>query len=126
MTTENEWRKKLTPEEFIVLREKGTERAFTGEYWNNFATGVYSCRACGAELFSSQTKFDAGCGWPSFYEAMHSDAVNYTEDLAHGMHRTEVTCKNCGGHLGHIFPDGPEPTGQRFCINSLSIKFKGV
>ena len=114
----------LTPEEFEVIRNKGTERPFTGEYWNTFETGTYSCRACGAELFSSKTKFDAGCGWPSFYEAMHSDAVNYTDDSTLGMRRTEVTCKNCGGHLGHVFPDGPAPTGERFCINSLSIKFK--
>lgn len=122
--SEEEWKKNLSPEEFEVLRNKATEQAFTGEYWNNFETGIYSCRACGAELFSSKTKYDAGCGWPSFYEALHSDAVNYIEDNSHGMHRTEVTCKRCGGHLGHIFPDGPEPTGERFCINSLSIKFK--
>ncbi|MCX6781377.1 MAG: peptide-methionine (R)-S-oxide reductase MsrB [Candidatus Magasanikbacteria bacterium] len=122
--TNEEWHEKLTPEEFHVLREKGTERPFSGEYWDSKDLGVYSCRACGAELFSSHSKFDAHCGWPSFYEAMHSDAVNYTDDNTLGMHRIEVTCKKCGGHLGHSFPDGPEPTGQRFCINSLSLKFK--
>lgn len=122
--TNNEWREKLTPEEFHVLREKGTEPAFTGEYTDTREPGTYVCRACGAELFSSQTKFDAHCGWPSFYEALHSNAIVYSKDTTHGMNRVEVTCANCNGHLGHVFPDGPEPTGQRYCINSISLKFK--
>jgi len=116
------WKTKLTPEEFHVLREKGTEAPFSGEYWDTREPGTYVCRACGAALFDAKTKFDAHCGWPSFYEAINSDAVIYTDDETLGMHRTEVTCKNCGGHLGHIFPDGPEPTGDRFCINSISLK----
>jgi peptide-methionine (R)-S-oxide reductase len=121
--TEQEWRDELTPEQFQVLRLKGTERPFTGKYWDEKADGTYSCAACGQELFTSETKFDSGCGWPSFYDAKPG-AVKFTDDFTHGMHRVEVTCNNCAGHLGHIFPDGPRPTGQRYCINSASIDLK--
>lgn len=119
-----EWKKILTPAQFSVLREKGTERPFTGEYWNTFEKGVYKCAACGEILFKSDAKFDAGCGWPSFYEAIDKSKIEEKDDFTLGMHRVEVLCKKCGGHLGHIFPDGPKPTGQRYCINSVSIKFE--
>jgi peptide-methionine (R)-S-oxide reductase len=119
-----EWKKVLTPAEYNVLREKGTERPFTGEYWNNFEKGVYKCAACGEILFKSDTKFDAGCGWPSFYEAIDKSKIEEKDDFTLGMHRIEVTCKKCGGHLGHVFPDGPKPTGTRYCINSVSIRFE--
>ena len=123
--TEEEWRKELTPEQYRVLREKGTEAPFTGEYDKHFDKGTYTCAACGAELFSSEDKYDAGCGWPSFDKVMQLETVNKTTDTSHGMMRTEVTCARCGGHLGHVFPDGPvETTGERFCINSVSLKFK--
>jgi peptide-methionine (R)-S-oxide reductase len=112
----------LTPEQYHVLRQKGTERPFSGEYWDAKAEGRYVCAACGSQLFESGTKFDSGCGWPSFYDALPG-TVEMTEDLSHGMRRVEVTCANCGGHLGHVFPDGPKPTGDRYCINSLSMKF---
>jgi peptide-methionine (R)-S-oxide reductase len=118
--TEEQWRADLTPEQYHVLRQKGTERPFTGKYWNVKDDGRYVCAACGAELFESGAKFDSGCGWPSFYDA-NEGAVKFTEDFSHGMNRIEVTCANCGGHLGHVFPDGPKPTGQRYCINSASI-----
>ena len=117
------WREQLTAEEFYVLREKGTERAFTGEYWNEWEDGAYHCRGCGELLFQSDTKFDAGCGWPSFDRAATEGVVAEARDTCHGMIRTEVLCQNCGGHLGHVFPDGPTETGQRYCINSLAIKF---
>jgi peptide-methionine (R)-S-oxide reductase len=118
------WREQLTGEEFYVLREKGTERAFTGEYWNVWENGTYHCRGCGELLFQSDTKFDAGCGWPSFDRPATDGVVAEARDASHGMIRTEVLCHKCGGHLGHVFPDGPTETGQRYCINSLSIKLK--
>ncbi len=119
-----EWREKLTPEEYEVLRRKGTEAPFTGEYWNTPEPGTYVCRACGAELFDADSKFDAHCGWPSFFTTKSGDRIKLARDLSHGMARTEVTCAQCGGHLGHLFDDGPEPTGQRYCINSISLKLK--
>ena len=121
---EGAWREQLTAEEFYVLREKGTERAFTGEYWNVWENGTYHCRGCGELLFQSDTKFDAGCGWPSFDRPATDGVVAEARDASHGMIRTEVLCQKCGGHLGHVFPDGPTETGQRYCINSLSIKLK--
>lgn len=122
--TEEDWKQKLTPEEFRVLREKGTEAPFTGEYWNTREPGTYVCRACGVELFDADAKFDEHCGWPSFFTAKAADKITLTPDTSHGMTRTEVTCANCNGHLGHLFDDGPEPTGQRYCINSISLKLK--
>jgi len=127
MTTESnrtdaEWRAELTPEEYHVLREKGTERAFTGEYWNDHRPGVYRCAGCGAELFDAATKFESGTGWPSFYEPMRVEAVATETDRSFFMTRTEAMCAACGGHLGHVFPDGPRPTGLRYCINSVSLK----
>jgi peptide-methionine (R)-S-oxide reductase len=118
------WREQLTSDEYTVLREKGTERAFTGEYWNVWEEGTYHCRGCGELLFQSDTKFDAGCGWPSFDRPASEDVIEESRDTSHGMIRTEVLCQKCGGHLGHVFPDGPTETGQRYCINSLSIKLE--
>ena len=119
---ERYWKQKLSPEEFYVLREKGTERAFTGEYWKCDEAGIYRCRACSEPLFESDKKFDAGCGWPSFDQPTNATAIAEKVDASHGMRRTEVICRKCGGHLGHVFPDGPTDTGLRYCINSLSIK----
>lgn len=123
--SENEWKDKLTPEQYEVLRNKGTERAFTGAFVDHHENGMYTCAGCGAELFSSEHKFDSGSGWPSFDRVMNSDAVKTHEDLSHGMRRVEVVCATCGGHLGHVFPDGPsKTTGQRFCINSAALGFQ--
>jgi peptide-methionine (R)-S-oxide reductase len=117
-----EWREELSPEEYQILREKGTERAFTGEYYKTKTPGTYLCRACGNELFSSDTKYESGSGWPSFYQPLKPDAVEEHSDDSYGMRRVEITCGRCGSHLGHVFPDGPQPTGQRYCMNSASLK----
>ncbi len=119
-----DWKAELTEEEYRVLRTKGTEAPYTGKFWNHHDNGTYTCAGCGQELFESETKFDSGCGWPSFYDAMDEGKVEFIEDFTHGMQRVEVACSRCKGHLGHIFPDGPRPTGQRYCINSASLKFR--
>jgi len=122
--TEAEWRQKLTPEQYHVLRQAGTERAFTGKYEKNKQEGLYACAGCGAPLFSSETKYDSGSGWPSYTAPLDESAVDEHRDMSHGMVRTEVRCATCEGHLGHVFPDGPGPTGLRYCINSASLDFK--
>lgn len=122
--TENEWKSELTSEQYHVLREKGTERPWTGSLLKNEEKGIYECAACGNQLYSSETKYDSGSGWPSFYDTISTDAVSLIKDTSHGMVRMEVTCGKCGSHLGHIFPDGPQPSGQRYCMNSAALNFK--
>jgi peptide-methionine (R)-S-oxide reductase len=122
--TDEEWRKELTPEQYAILRKKGTEPAFSGALYRNHSDGTYHCAACGAELFKSDTKFESGSGWPSFFLPTDQSAIETHEDTSYGMRRVEVMCARCGGHLGHVFPDGPKPTGLRYCINSASLKFE--
>ena len=122
--TEEEWKKELAPEQYVVCRMKGTERPFTGEYYKTKTEGVYTCSCCGAELFDSNTKYESGSGWPSFYKPIDEENVEEAPDRSHGMTRVEVVCSSCGAHLGHVFPDGPQPTGLRYCINSVSLKLK--
>lgn len=122
--TEEEWKKELDPETYHITREKGTEAPFTGKYWDDHSKGMYVCSNCGQTLFSSETKFDSGTGWPSFDRPENNEHVELADDSSHGMHRTEVVCKRCGAHLGHLFNDGPTETGQRFCINSCSLKLE--
>ena len=123
--SEEQWKKELTPEQFRILRQKGTERAFTGPYNEFKGEGVFACAGCGTPLFQSDAKYNSGSGWPSFFQAANPAAIDEHTDQSHGMVRTEVTCATCGGHLGHLFPDGPQPTGQRYCINSASLTFEG-
>jgi len=122
--SEEEWKQILSPVEFKILREKGTEYAFTGEFFDHKEKGMYICAGCGNELFTSDSKYDSGCGWPSFYEPLNKEKIGELEDRSHGMVRTEIVCNKCGGHLGHVFPDGPKPTGLRYCVNSASLDFK--
>jgi len=121
-TTQDEWKVKLDPTQFAVLRQGATEPAFTGKYWNEKRPGVYTCAGCGTELFSSDTKYESGSGWPSFFTPLADDRVVEKTDTSHGMVRTEIVCATCGGHLGHVFPDGPQPTGLRYCVNSASLE----
>lgn len=125
-TTEEEWKEKLTKEQYKVLRLKETERPFTGRYWNNSEKGIYHCAGCGTPLFESSSKFESGCGWPSFSTPMKKSEIKENSDMSFNMKRTEVLCQKCGGHLGHVFKDGPKPTGLRYCINSISLDFQHV
>lgn len=120
------WRSELSPEEYRICRQKGTEAAFTGAYLENKAEGKYLCKCCGEELFDSSTKFDSGSGWPSFYQSLNGTCIEEKDDSSHAMHRTEITCSRCGCHLGHVFPDGPQPSGLRYCVNSASLSFSGA
>lgn len=122
--SEAEWRQELSPEEYRICREKGTERAFTGVYYDEHASGTYRCRCCGEPLFRSDTKYESGSGWPSFWQPVRAGVIEEHRDLSHGMVRIEITCRRCGCHLGHVFPDGPAPTGQRFCVNSASLRLE--
>jgi peptide-methionine (R)-S-oxide reductase len=123
--SEQEWREKLTPQQYEILRECGTEPAFTGEYWDKHDPGSYLCAGCGTELFRSDAKYDSGTGWPSFWQAVDPNRIQTLDDFSGGRHRIEVRCAQCGGHLGHLFSDGPQPTGMRYCINSASLQFRG-